>query len=522
MKGGYWFSLRMFVLLALWALPVLFYAVVGSIALYQTGWFRWIVWVLPALWTLAWIVGKLWSPPRLQHAAHRKPIHAPEFWSPQDEAAISVVDQFRESVADVSSQSLPGMDRFLADASELARRLAAHYHAANGGGESDGFLNRLTLVEVLAVIHLAAEDLEDWTLRKVPGSELATIGQIGRVPGYINILDNLQKVAYLGSAILNPSRLLSYPLWRKSGRVTVEIQNELIRAFYGRYLRQVGYYMIEMYSGRLRGGSRNYREQFGRMASAVHAAGGSADALSSLRDVATTIAVMGQVKAGKSSLVNALVQENVAVTSVLPQTREVARIEFLLPGSSNKLTLLDTPGYSEASVTRRQQQEIETAAEIADIVLLVMAANVSAREPDVQIVRQLGEHYRTKSHLKPPTIIAVLTHIDFLRPVREWSPPYDWRHPTQLKEESIAAAVAYTKELFGEAIAGYACVYTGDVHDAPTSVADELVPQLLEHLDHGHSAAILKAFYQRLSRQRYEKLANQLIGLAKSVVLGRP
>src|SRR5690606_33596866 len=141
---------------------------------------------------------------------------------------------------------------------------------------------------------------------------------------------------------------------------------------YQQYLSHIGYYLIEMYSGRLRGGSELYRKQFGHLASALHVAGGDVQQFADLADVNTTIAVMGQVKAGKSSLVNSLLQNHAAATSIMPETRQVQRYEFMLPDSHNVLRLLDTPGYSEADITSRQRAETKAAAEVADIILLVM------------------------------------------------------------------------------------------------------------------------------------------------------
>ncbi len=56
--------------------------------------------------------------------------------------------------------------------------------------------------------------------------------------------------------------------------MTIEIQNEAMRAFYQHYLRQTSFYLIEMYSGRLRGGSKEYRQKFGPMSEAAHEAKG--------------------------------------------------------------------------------------------------------------------------------------------------------------------------------------------------------------------------------------------------------
>jgi small GTP-binding protein len=503
---------RMIILFLLWSLPVLLAIVLGSIALYQQGWLAWIVLTLPLMWVIAWVASKVWKPRMHQQAKDKKPFKVPEFWTATDAAAVQVVDAFRAQIPDVDRMTITDPHRYLLDAQNLARALAKHYHAKS----SDNVFHPLTPVEILAVIHLAVEDLEEWVLENVPGSNLATIGQLEKLPTIFKALDIGQSVMFLASAIADPTRLLAYPLWRKSGQVTVELQNELLTAFYQRYLRQMGKYLIEMYSGRLKAGSRRYRQQFGHLSSAVHATGGDTSRFDDLKDTSTTIAVMGQVKAGKSSLINALMQDQVAATSVLPETREVQRFQYQLPDSGNSIALLDTPGYSEADVTKQQKKEIKSAADSADIILLVLAANNSARETDVQMVRELREHYRKRPHLKSPPIIAVLTHIDLLRPVREWSPPYDWRKPNSPKAESIAGAVAYVRELFGKELAGFACVYTGDEHSADSSVADEVVPQLVAHLDHGHSAAILKAFYQQLNRQRFQQLSQQVVGLLKN------
>lgn len=507
---------RFVVLLLLWSLPLLLYLVLGLIALYQEGWLPFIAWTLLPMWLLSWLISRYWAPPKLKSSELAQPLTAPEFWTPHDASAIKLVEEFRSQVADVDRESIADPNRYFQDAKALAQLLARHYHQESGSNA----YHALTVVEILSVIHLSVEDLEQWLLENIPGSDLATVGQLEQLPSVLKAVDVGQTVLFLASTLMNPARLLSYPLWRKSGRVTIELQNELIRAFYQVYLRQVSYYLIEMYSGRLKGGSRRYRQQFGQMAAAVHASGGDASLLSALEDVNTTIAVMGQVKAGKSSLINALMKDKVAAVSVLPQTRQVQRYEYRLSDSQNVLTLLDTPGYSEADVTQRQRSEIKEAARLADIILLVMAANSPAREADLQVVRELMNHYRERPHLRPPPIIAVLTHIDLLRPVREWSPPYNWRRPTSEKERSIAKAVAYTQELFGEAIAAYACVHTGENHPADASVAEEVVPPLVDHLTHGHSAAILKAFYQQLSRQRFQQLSRQVVGLLKNIGRG--
>ncbi len=506
-------SLRFAVLFVLWAVPILLYVAISCIAIYQSGWLSILAWTLPPIWLTAWLVSKFWVVPKSRKHVSNEPIKVPAFWTAQDAAAMKVVEEFRDGVVDLDRMSIADPDRYFRDAQALSQLLAGHYHQVT----SPNALSPLTIVELISVVHLSVEDLEAWVLQNLPGSDLVTVGQMEQLPAAFKALDIGQTILFLVSTIANPSKLFSYPIWRKSGNVTVALQEGLINAFYQVYLRQVGYYLIEMYSGRLKGGSRRYRQQFGQMAAAMHTSGGDASLFAALEDVSTAVVVMGQVKAGKSSLINALIMDKVAAISTLPETREVKRYDYRIEPSDNVLSLLDTPGYGEANVTDRQMSEIKSASQIADIILLVMAANSPARDADLQMVRELTAHYRQRPHLRPPPIIAVLTHIDLLRPVREWSPPYNWRNPKSAKEQSIANAVAYTKELFGEAVVGCACVYTGETHSPDSSVLDEVVPQLVEHMSHGHSAAILRAFYQQLSRQRFQQLATQVIGLLKHI-----
>jgi GTPase SAR1 family protein len=70
------------------------------------------------------------------------------------------------------------------------------------------------------------------------------------------------------------------------------------------------------------------------------------DAVDQVREV--TVALVGQVKAGKSSLVNALLGEQRARTDVLPATGGVERYQLQPPDIPTRLVLLDTVGYAHA------------------------------------------------------------------------------------------------------------------------------------------------------------------------------
>ena len=83
----------------------------------------------------------------------------------------------------------------------------------------------------------------------------------------------------------------------------------------------------------------------------------------------------------------------------------------------------------------------------SNAVLVVMDAHSPARDADRRTIRDLEAWYQSQPQLKPPPLLGVLTHVDLLRPVLEWSPPYDWREPTRPKEQSIDEAVRYVDQL---------------------------------------------------------------------------
>src|SRR5262249_59470201 len=58
-----------------------------------------------------------------------------------------------------------------------------------------------------------------------------------------------------------------------------------------------------------------------------------------------TITLVGQVKAGKSSLVNALLGEQRAKTNVLPETRDVTRYDLKIEGIPTHMAGLGTHRY---------------------------------------------------------------------------------------------------------------------------------------------------------------------------------
>ncbi len=227
-----------------------------------------------------------------------------------------------------------------------------------------------------------------------------------------------------------------------------------------------------------------------------------------------TLALFGQVKAGKSSLVNALLGEARAVTDVLPATAEITRYRLTRTAVGSELDVLDTVGYGHEGPRADDLKATEQAAREADVLLLVLHARNPARAADVQMLQRLRAWFADRPDLRMPPLVAVLTHIDLLSPALEWSPPYDWHNPTRPKEKSIAAAVDAVREQLG-----------GDVEVVPVcaaegkafNVTEELLPAVLGRMDEAHAVALLRCLRAELDRDRVRKVVRQVLAAGREV-----
>jgi GTP-binding protein Era len=87
------------------------------------------------------------------------------------------------------------------------------------------------------------------------------------------------------------------------------------------------------------------------------------------------VAVAGRPNVGKSTLVNALCGDKVAITSTVPNTTR-RRIHGVVNGDDWQLVLVDLPGFQRPmdALTERMQETVDGSMEDVDAVLLVVSA----------------------------------------------------------------------------------------------------------------------------------------------------
>jgi uncharacterized protein len=490
-------SRRSAVIGALIAVPVLAYVGLAVYALSRSrlAWQIW--WLAPLCWILAWCLARWWHPRKLSESFEPEPaLH----WTPRDRDAVAVVRTYQQKVEQFSNAELIDPEIYRRELLSLAKDLSRHYHP----GANDP-LDSLTVPEVLAAVRLAVDDIEQWLLTSVPGSRLLTIRRWRQLPQAPKWISRFQNAFWAASVLLNPANALNYLTSRLTlDPVTSGMETEILASVYLRCFERAGFYLIEMYSGRLRGGADAYRRAF-----SPERRGGRL-MVERLEARSVTVALVGQVSSGKSSLINALTGSNQAAVDILPETRSVQRYQMSVGDPPVVVTLLDTPGYGESGAQADQLKQIQSALRQADAVLLVIDAHSPAREADRVTLAGLDRWYADQQRLKPPPLLAVLTHVDLLRPVLEWTPPYDWREPARPKEQSIHDAVAYARELLGTAAAAVVPVCSDAGPDRRWGILEELVPALVLVLQESQSAALLRAFEHELDRGRVKTLLKQV------------
>jgi GTPase len=127
------------------------------------------------------------------------------------------------------------------------------------------------------------------------------------------------------------------------------------------------------------------------------------------------VAVAGRPNVGKSTIVNALAGEKVAIVSDKPQTtrrRISAVVDGELDGEPHQLVLVDLPGFQRPrdALTERMQRTVDEALVDVDGFLFVLAANEAIGAGD----RFIAERVFAAG---PPVVVA-LNKVDRVKPER--------------------------------------------------------------------------------------------------------
>jgi len=475
----------MIILLA-FALPYLLLVTAGSVWLFERGWLLW--WSsLTAVTSLAawfWFRSRATGPlPPLRIETKTDPQ-----WSPAARAAWQQV----EALATRYEQSNLAINEpadFWPVMWDVLETVAQSFHP-----DSADALLETPLPHLFKVLELVAHDLGAATNQNLPGAHILTLNDlrfVGRLAELNRRFYVVYKVLAFGinpvSALVRHFRdLATDRLW---GASSDAVRNWAL----GLAVRRVGFYAIQLYSGQLVLDSQAFEKFVSRQSTSDLR---RAEAQTTSPGEPLRILILGQLKAGKSSLVNALFGSVRAAADVVPRTVGVDAYLLQRDGIDQAL-ILDTAGYADPRVTKSPFETLGRQLDNCDLVLLVCSATSAARDADRRLLDELRGYFAARADRVLPPLLVVLTHIDQLRPWDEWTPPYDLRNPTGRKAQHIAEAVA--------------TVATDMAVGVPQVIPVCLLPERRYNVDEALVGAILDALPES-RRSRYLRCLEQFRG----------
>ena len=111
------------------------------------------------------------------------------------------------------------------------------------------------------------------------------------------------------------------------------------------------------------------------------------------------VAILGRPNAGKSTLLNRLVGQKIAIVTAKPQTTR-NRIQGIVTRPEGQIVFIDTPGLHEAETAlgRQMMQEVAAAQEGIDVLLLMVDASRALPQAD-ELLLERAERFRGKTIL---------------------------------------------------------------------------------------------------------------------------
>ncbi len=419
----------------LWAiavsLPYLLLGAAGLWWLYITGWLVGWMFVAALISLLSWLLmGRLRKYNLLESYSAAGPS---QDWSPTARKAWTDVEQIsrRKELADTS---LERPEPLLAIAKEVVESVAKQFHPHSKNPSLE-----MPVPHLLRIAELVARDLRQACSANIPGSHILTINDLVKLQRLFSLAPSLYRIYRVIALIINPSTALARELSVLGQEQMLSASRiETKRWALEFAIKKTGYYAIELYSGQLllRGfESTSYTTQRSRVAMDTER-----DHTQAIEGEPLRILVLGQVKAGKSSLINAIFGEMRAAVDIVPRTKGVDA--YLLEREGIKRAIiLDTAGYEDAAQTTDALNWLQKEIQQCDLIVLVSSALTAARASDRRLLDEVRRKFQSIPDREFPPLVIALTHIDQLRPYREWSPPFNLNRPDSSKATHIRAAM---------------------------------------------------------------------------------
>jgi len=477
---------------------------IGGYWLWQNGQFFPWLWLAAAFSGVAWL-GAAWLRKRQATPFPNLAQVGPNpLWSPAGADAWAQVEALVKNL-DPAHYPLSEPGKLLALAHRIIGLVAKGFHADVEHPELDA-----PLPSMLLIVERVSRDMRELLTDQVPASHLLTVQDALTLWRWKDRLQEMGTLANVGRMFANPLGGLLYELRVVFfDRVTHYPLAELQRWLLHTYARKVGYYAILLYSGQLK----------------LDSASDDQPSPASRRDLETAardetrsveplrILVAGQTKAGKSTLVNALFGQLRAPTDALPLTYQFNPYRLERDGELLGL-VLDSPGYGDGpSWIEASDAELHA----IDLILLVCSATHAGRAADARFLENLNAHYAQTPDRAPPPIIIALTHIDLLRPAREWNPPYNVAEPKGAKESQIRLCMETLAQTLAVSLPQVqaVCLKTDEEWNTEAVWA-----AIANQLPQARRARYLRCLKDAKAKEKWELMLRQLSNTGRLIVAG--
>jgi len=415
-------------------LPLGISSILGFIWLFERGWLLWFVLASVALFAVVRIT---------RHVVQRRPPQEPPTremesraadpeWSPREVAAYT---RAQGLIGERLTAPLP-WDALAPEALAIVELVAADL----SGGKRTAL--DFTVPEALLLIDRVSLRYREFLRQHVPFSDQLSVRALywlWRRQDTALAAWETGFLAYRGvRLVLNPAVGLLREVERAiTSGMQDKLTDQFMRDAQAILLEEVAQAAVDLYSGRLRFSDAELMQ--------IELASEMRDrAQLAQEDDPVRILVVGQVSAGKSSLINALLGHAGAETDMAPTTDRLTAHEMVI--GDIPLRLVDTMGM-DGSAKALERLSAEMAE--ADLIVWVLRASRPGRGPDVALLARFDAIFTTDPTRRRPPVLFVAAAADTLLP--GW--PYaENRLPLAAQSRLGQAMAAIAADMGAEAV----------------------------------------------------------------------